>query len=85
MTSTSKALLGALLSAGILAFSGASASAAIVCRGYVCWHAHEFYEYPPEAHVIIRPDNWSWGPHERYIWREREGRGYWRGDEWIEW
>lgn len=85
MTSTSQTLLGALLGAGVLAFSGASASAAIVCSGNVCWHAHELYEYPPEAHVIIRPDNWRWGPHERYIWREREGRGYWRGDTWMEW
>jgi hypothetical protein len=81
----SKTLFGALVGAGVLAFSGASASAAIVCSGNVCWHTHEVYEYPPEAHVIVRPDNWRWGPGEHYIWREREGRGYWRGDRWMEW
>jgi hypothetical protein len=84
MTSLSKALLGAALGAGILAFSAISASAAIVCSGSVCWHTHEAYEYPPDAGVIVHPDDWRWGAGERFSWREHEGRGYWRGERWME-
>jgi hypothetical protein len=85
MTSPSRTLFGVLLGAGVLAFSGASASAAIVCSGNVCWHTHDVYEYPPDARVIIHPDDWRWGPSERYVWREHPGRGYWRGERWLEW
>lgn len=85
MKSLSKVLFGALAGGSLLAFSGLSASAAIVCSGPVCWHSHEAYAYPGEAHVIVHPDDWRWGPGEHYSWREHEGRGYWRGDRWIEW
>lgn len=85
MTSLSKALFAAAMGAGALAFSAVSASAAIVCSGNVCWHTHEAYEYPPEARVIIHPDDWRWGPTQYYVWREHPGRGYWRADRWIEW
>ena len=51
----SKAVLGATAAASILAFSAMGASAAVVCRGKVCWHAQESYEYPPSARVIIHP------------------------------
>lgn len=81
----SKALLGAALGAGVLALSGMSASAAVVCNGNVCWHTHEAYEYPPTAGVIVHPDDWRWGSSDHYAWREHEGRGYWHGDSWMEW
>ena len=80
-----KTLTGAAIGAGLLAASAVSASAAIVCRGNVCWHIHETYAYPPEARVIIHDDNWRWGPRDRYVFREHDGRGYWRGERWENW
>jgi hypothetical protein len=80
-----KAFAGATIGAGMLAASTVGASAAIACSGNVCWHTHERFAYPPEARVVIHRDNWRWGPRERYIFREHEGRGYWRGDSWTEW
>jgi hypothetical protein len=84
MTSVKTALLGAAMGAGVLAFSAMSASAAIVCAGPVCWHTTEAYEYPPDAGVVVHPNDWRWGASEHYTWREHEGRGYWRGDRWME-
>ena len=78
-----KVMLGLALGAGTLAFSVASASAAVVCSGNVCWHVHDTYEYPPTAHVIIHPDDWHAGP--GITFREHEGRGYWAGDRWETW
>ncbi|HLL27483.1 MAG TPA: hypothetical protein VKT73_07505 [Xanthobacteraceae bacterium] len=78
-------LIGAAMGAGVLALSIASASAAIVCSGNVCWHVHGAYDFPPDAHVTIHEDNWHWGPSERFEFREHEGRGYWRGDRWETW
>ena len=80
-----KTLTAAALSAGLLAGSAVSASAAIACSGNVCWHTHETYAYPPEAKVIIHGDDWRWGPDEHFAFREHDGRGYWRGDRWTEW
>jgi hypothetical protein len=71
MTSLSKALLGAAMGAGILAFSAVSASAAVVCNGNVCWHAKERHTYPPDAHVTIHEDTWKAGP--SITFREHEG------------
>jgi len=85
MTFLKSTTLGAVLGASVLAASTANVSAAIACRGNVCWHTHERYEYPSEARVIIHPDDWRWRRHERYVWREHEGRGYWRGGRWMEW
>ncbi len=85
MTTLGKTLLGATAGMGLLVLSGASASAAIVCSGNVCWHTHETYTYPPEARVIVHPDSWRWGPREHFTFREHEGRGYWRGDDWVAW
>jgi hypothetical protein len=85
MTRLGKTLIGAALGGGVLAFSGMSASAAIVCNGDVCWHVPSSYEYPGDARVIVHPDTWRWGPRDHYSWREHEGRGYWRGEKWIEW
>ena len=56
-----KFLLGATTAAGLLAASAVSASAAIVCAGPVCWHTHEAYDYPPDARVVVHPDDWRWG------------------------
>jgi hypothetical protein len=84
MTSLNKSLLSAATGAGILAFSAISASAAIVCSGGVCWHTPRAYEYPPKAGVVVHPDDWRWGPREHFSWREHQGRGYWRGERWIE-
>jgi hypothetical protein len=78
-----KSILGAAIGATVLALSGMTASAAVVCTGNVCWHTHETYTYPPDARVIVHPDNWTWGPSEHFTWREHEGPGYWRGDTWT--
>ena len=50
-----------------------------------CWHTATVYEYPPEAGVVVHPDDWRWGSTEKYSWREHEGGGDWRGDRWMEW
>jgi hypothetical protein len=80
-----KAAAGAVLGAAMLAGSAMSASAAIVCRGNVCWHAHDTFDYPHEAGVVVHEDGWHWGPRERFVFREHEGRGYWRGSKWVAW
>jgi hypothetical protein len=79
-----KILGGAVMGASLLAFSIGSASAAIVCNDDACWHVKERYSYPPDARLSIHPDDWKWGPSDKYKWREHEGRGYWRGDTWEE-
>lgn len=79
-----RATVGTALAVGVLALSAVSASAEIACSRNVCWHLQGRYEYPPEARVIIHPDDWHWRRHERYVWREHEGRGYWRDGRWIE-
>jgi len=85
MIALKKTLFAAAMGSAALAFSAVSASAAIVCSGPVCWHVAEVYDYPPDARVIIHPDDWSWEPSEHYVWREHPGRGYWRVDRWIDW
>jgi hypothetical protein len=85
MTSLSKTLFGAGVAAGVAALSVVNASATIVCTGTVCWHTHSAYDYPPDARVIVHPDDWRWGPSEHFSWREHEGRGYWHSDRWMEW
>ncbi len=84
MSVFTKTVLGAIVAAGALAGSGNDASAGIACNGNICWHIHEAYLYPPGSHVIVHPDDWSAGPDERYVFREHEGQGYWRGDDWVE-
>lgn len=83
MTSIGKSLLGTALGAGMLALSSISASAAIACSGNVCWHTHERFEYPRDSKVVIHEDDWR--PGSRYVFREHEGRGYWRGETWTQW
>ena len=82
MSSITKLLLGATAGAAILASSAITASAAIVCNGNTCWHVHERYSYPPSAGVVIHEDDWRAGP--GITFREHEGRGYWKGDSWVE-
>lgn len=77
----SKLVLGAAVGAGLLAASAMSASADIACTGNVCWHVHERYHYPAEARVIVHPDSWRMS--RRYVVREHEGPGYWRGGSWV--
>jgi hypothetical protein len=85
MTSLRKVLCSAAIGAGILGLSQVSASAGVACVGPVCWHTHDTYVYPPDARVVVHPDDWRWGPDEHYSWREHEGRGYWNGDRWRAW
>jgi hypothetical protein len=82
MTSLNKTILGAAVAASALAGSWASASAAVACNGNICWHIHENYIYPPGTNVVVHPDGWA--PGGRYVWREHDGQGYWRGDDWVE-
>jgi hypothetical protein len=83
MQSLSKGLLSATVVAGVSAVSALSASAAIVCNeDNVCWRVKERYNYPPEARITIHEDDWKAGPNVKF--REREGRGYWKGETWVE-
>ena len=73
-----KALVAAGVGSSFVAFSTASASAAIACSGDVCWRVHERYVYPPSPTIVIHPDYWrpptarivihpeGWGPVERF-------------------
>lgn len=82
MTTLGKLLVAAMLGVGVTAFSAIGASAAIVCTHDVCWHSHEVDHYPGSAHVVMHRDNWHAGPH--VVFREHGGRGYWRGNTWVE-
>jgi hypothetical protein len=73
-----KALMASGLAAGLLAFFTTGVSAAIACRGDVCWRVHEGYVYPRSPTIVIHPDYWEppsprivihpegWGPVERF-------------------
>jgi hypothetical protein len=78
-------LTAAAIGAAAIMTSTLSASAAIVCQGNVCWHTHEAYDFPHEAGIVVHEDNWHWGPHEKFAFREHEGRGYWHGGKWVTW
>lgn len=67
-----------------IAISTFGASAAIVCQGNVCRHTHEAHDFPHEAGVVVHENNWHWGPHEKFRFREHEGR-YWHGGKWLGW
>lgn len=84
MRSFGKVTFAAAISVGALAFTAGNASADIVCNDDGdCWHAHEHYDYPAGAGIVVHHDDWAWGPEARYRWREHEGRGYWHGDDWT--
>jgi hypothetical protein len=73
-----------LLSLAIAGAGVSSASAAIVCNAdNVCWHVHRHYRYHHEWNLMVRPDDWRWGPQDHYSWREHHGRGYWDHDRWV--
>lgn len=89
-----KGLLAAGLAGAFLAFSTAGASAAIACRGNVCWSIHAAYAYPPSPTIVIHPDYWRpptptivirehWRPVERFA-REYVVRDYddYGGPDW---
>ncbi len=81
-----KSLVAALLG-GALALTATAASAEIACNSEGdCWHVKESHFYRSEHGVIVHPDDWRWADrdHDRYHWREHEGRGYWREGRWIE-
>jgi hypothetical protein len=83
MMSMRNAMLAVATGAGMLALSAASASAAVVCRGDVCWHTKTVYEYPADAGIVVHEDSWRAGPHITF--REHEGRGYWHEGKWRTW
>ncbi len=83
MATLSKTVLATAIAIGALALSSVGASAAIACRGDVCWHVREHYRYPARERIVIHEDNWR--PRGHITFREHEGRGYWRGDTWVEW
>jgi hypothetical protein len=85
VTMMRRVLSAAAIGAGVLMASTFSASAAIVCQGHTCWHVHDAYDYPHEAGVVVHEDNWHAGPHEKFSFREHEGRGYWREGKWVAW
>jgi hypothetical protein len=78
-----KLAAAALLGLSVAATSAATASAAVACnREGACWHTRHRYAYRPEYGVVVHPNNWRWGAHEHYAWREHSGRGYWRNGHW---
>jgi hypothetical protein len=79
---TGSIIVAATLATGILSFSAVGAMAAVVCNDNVCWHAKERYDYPPAAGVIVHEDDWRPGPD--IVIRDHEGRGYWKGDAWVD-
>lgn len=83
MNAVGNTLLATILGLVALSLSTAGASAAIACAADTCWHVHNTYHYPRAAHVVIHPNGWHWGP--KVVIRDHEGRGYWRGDHWVEW
>lgn len=84
MKTASKFAAAALLGLSFAGASAGAASAAIACNhAGQCWHVRGHYNYRPEWGVVVHPDNWRWGPHDRYVWREHSGRGYWRDGHWV--
>ena len=82
MSKIQSLIAAAALGGAALTLSGGPTFAAIVCSADACWHTRETFVYPPEARIVIHPDNWRWRENEHYRWREHEGRGYWLGEQW---
>jgi len=75
---------GAVAATAFVALPVTSASAAIVCnREGECWHVRHAWRYQPEFGLVVHPNGWRWRAHEHYVWREHEGRGYWRNGVWV--
>jgi hypothetical protein len=84
MKKATKFVAAALLAVSGVAIGASAASAAVVCNAEgVCWHTRRAYAYRPEFGIVVHPNNWRWGPRDRYRWREHAGRGYWRNGVWI--
>lgn len=84
MKKLAMAASAAVLSVAALAVTTTSVSAAIVCNAEgECWHVKRNYVYKPEFGITVHPNGWRWAAHEKYRWREHEGRGYWRNGVWI--
>lgn len=84
MRNLTKLIAAAALGAGALAVTATTASAAIVCNRHgECWHVRAAHKYPMAAGVVVHPNNWRWAAHEKFVWREHTGRGYWRNGVWI--
>ncbi len=84
MRPLAKIAAAALLSLSAVAVTSTAASAAVACNAEgACWHVRRAYHYRPEFGVVVHPDNWRWGEHEHYAWREHGGRGYWRNGVWV--
>jgi len=84
MRTFSKAIFAAAIA---LAFAGNAASAAVVCNEEGdCWHVKDKPEYKPEFGVRVYGDDWKWTDkdHDKYRWKEHDGRGYWKKGVWIE-
>ena len=78
----------AALGAGILIFSAANASAAMVCKSKAGWHAHEGCRHRARPVTVFYADDWRWGRTDQYQWRREHGyRGYLRGNKliWVDW
>jgi len=77
---------GLALSAAALMLSATVGSAAVVCNeDGDCWRVTGQPRFEPSLKLRIMPDEWRWKEGERYRWREPgPGRGYWRGERWIE-
>ena len=77
-------VLGAAAGIGAMVALAAPASAYVACnRSGDCWHTTDRYTYRPAFGVTVHDDAWKWGDHDRYHWREHDGRGYWRNGAWI--
>lgn len=84
MKKTPKIVAAALLGLGFATAGAGAASAAVACnREGVCWHTHHRYAYRPEYGVVVHRNDWRWGPHQHYVWREHGGRGYWSHGAWV--
>lgn len=85
MTKIVKSAVLATVAGVGLALSALPAAADVACnREGECWHVRGHYAYRPEHRVVVHPDNWRWRHNERYVWREHEGRGYWRRGVWVQ-
>lgn len=82
-----RSALATIIGAGAFAAMTSTASAEIVCNSAGdCWHVHEHYDYQPTFGLTVHRDDWRWrdGDHDRYRWREHDGRGYWKSGVWIQ-
>lgn len=63
---------------------GYGPSVAVVCNeSGDCWHVQQQYDYPPNVHVQVHPNDWRWNEGQNFAWREHPGRGYWQAGEWT--